>query len=132
MDTKKPGAASDARTDTQAARADRDQSQKTEPGNTPPSAQPSNDMSEGIIRDPVLYSGEVVSYVGDIGVKDPEYDANVRQVRITTKAGEAKVVPASEIMREGTSAQPKAAEQLDRPDGGPTAIIDNPVTKEPK
>lgn len=65
-----------------------------------PQDKPVNDRREGIIRDPVNWKGQIVSYVKDIGNGDPGYDANIRQVLIMTQDGTEKVVPESEILRD--------------------------------
>jgi hypothetical protein len=64
-----------------------------------PQDRPVNDRREGIMRDPVNWNGEIVSYVKDIGNGDPGYDANIRQVLIMTQDGTEKVVPETEILR---------------------------------
>lgn len=62
--------------------------------------EPVNDRKEGIVRDPVNYKGEIVSYVKDIGNGDPGYDASVRQVLIMKQDGTEIVVPETDILRE--------------------------------
>ena len=67
---------------------------------------PVNDRTEGILRDPVVWrkggegEGEIVSYVKDVGVHDPGYDAKIRQVLIAKQDGTTEVVPESEILRQ--------------------------------
>lgn len=58
---------------------------------------PHNDELEGMIRDPVLYQGQAVSLVADIGVHDSEYDPNVRQVKIQRLGQKPEIVPAADI-----------------------------------
>lgn len=61
---------------------------------------PHSDKSEGIIRDPVLWNGQVVSYVKDIGVYDADYDPDVRKVMLQPESGGRVVVPATEINKD--------------------------------
>lgn len=85
---------------------------------------PVNDRREGIIRDPVLYGGVVVSYVKDIGTQDPGYDANVRQVLIATPDGKTQVVPEADILREKKKAVTEEMEHDRVPD---RTLPDNPA-----
>jgi hypothetical protein len=75
---------------------------------------PMNDRTEGIMRDPVNYKGEIVSYVKDIGNGDPGYDAKIRQVLIMLQDGTEKVVPEADIMREKPKTPPQMSDVLDR------------------
>lgn len=79
---------------------------------------PSNDRSEGILRDPVRWKDQTVSYVRDVGSGDMGFDANKRHVVIALPDGSTKVVPESEIMRERARA-PEATHELDRPGTAP-------------
>lgn len=58
-----------------------------------------NDAREGIIRDPVRWNGQIVSYVKDVGVGDPDYDANVKKVLLQVPGGGTQAVPETEILR---------------------------------
>lgn len=77
---------------------------------------PVNDRREGIVRDPVNWKGQIVSYVKDVGNGDPGYNANLRQVVIMLQDGTEHVVPESEIMRERKVASEQANELDRRPD----------------
>jgi hypothetical protein len=61
---------------------------------------PAADQHDGSFHDPIWYKGDLVEYVKDIGVHDPGYDGNKRQVMIVDKSGKQKVVPEAEILRE--------------------------------
>lgn len=78
--------------------------------------QPVNDRREGIIRDPVNWKGEIVSYVKDIGNGDPGYNANLRQVLIMKQDGTEQVVPESEILRDKKPVVQQSAEPDRRPE----------------
>lgn len=80
-----------------------------------------NDTKEGIVRDPVYWNGQLVSYVKDVGTADPEYDGAVKKVVIQMPGGATQVVPESEIMRDRKVAQPEGAE-YDRPSGSPASV----------
>jgi hypothetical protein len=84
---------------------------------------PMADKRDGVVRDPVNWQGQVVSYVKDIGNGDPGYDANVRQVLITLADGTEKVVPEAEILRNKPPAG-EATETDRRPDE--TLPVDHP------
>lgn len=94
-----------------------------------PDDKPTNDKLENVVRDPVLYQGQTVSYVKDIGNGDPEFDANVRKVMITMPSGEELVVPESEILRKGSSQVPQDATTLNRPDNPPKSNLENPKVR---
>lgn len=88
---------------------------------------PHMDVEEGIIRDPVMYNGEPVSYVKDIGVNDVEYDPNVRQVLLQPLTGKRVVVPAKEInkdnnVRTENERTPDRRPELTFPTGHPDAL----------
>lgn len=86
---------------------------------------PVNDKLEGVIRDAVMYKGQPVSYVKDIGVHDiSEYDPHVRKVVLHTADGETLVVPAAELNVEVTppvvpQMRPKRVPELTFPKGHP-------------
>lgn len=86
--------------------------------NKTPAERPSNDRSEGILRDPVRWKDQTVSYVRDVGSDDMGFDANVRHVVIALADGSTKVVPEIEIMRE-RQVPPSATHELDRPGTAP-------------
>lgn len=77
---------------------------------------PVNDRNEGILRDPVMWNGEAVSYVKDIGNGDPGYNANLRQVLIMKQDGTEQVVPETEILRDRKAAVQETSEPDRRPD----------------
>lgn len=81
-----------------------------------PADRPMNDRTEGILRDPVNWKGQIVSYVKDIGNGDPGYNAGLRQVLIMKQDGTEEVVPESEILREVKPAAQVTSEPDRRPD----------------
>lgn len=75
---------------------------------------PVNDRREGIVRDPVNWQGQIVSYVKDVGNGDPGYNANLRQVVIMLQDGTEKVVPETEILRGPSEAVIQQMSVIDR------------------
>lgn len=94
-----------------------------------PDDKATNDKLENVVRDPVLYQGQTVSYVKDIGNGDPEFDANIRKVMITMPSGEELVVPESEILRKGSTQVPADATTLNRPDNPPKSNLEQPKVR---
>lgn len=94
-----------------------------------PADKPMADTLDNVIRDQVMYQGQVVSYIMDVGTNDPEYDASIKQVKIGFPGGKTQVVPESEIMRKGTSAAPKDAAELDRPANEVKNNLDEPKVR---
>lgn len=68
---------------------------------------PHNDELEGVIRDPVMFNGQVVSLIKDIGVHDAEYDPNVRQVKIQALGQKPQVVRAQDINTKNVVPRPE-------------------------
>lgn len=102
------------------------QARKREPAK-PFDQLPNNDALEGVIRDPVIHNGEVVSYVTDVGVGDPEFDPNIRKVLLQPIDGPARRVPASEINKTVTpmvaeDRSPDRVPHLTFPAGHPLAF----------
>lgn len=81
-----------------------------------PQDRPVNDRIEGVMRDPVNWKGEIVSYVKDIGNGDPGYNANIRQVLIMKQDGTEQVVPESEILKPVQPVVPVTSEPDRRPE----------------
>lgn len=90
---------------------------------------PAADQHDGSFHDPVYWNGQLVEYVKDVGVSDPGYDGNKRQVMIITRDGKQKVIPEAEILREKRVAMETPLE-ADRPPVHPVNV--NPAAPKPQ